>query len=753
MDQESRFFRALFDDAPFPYQTLDSDERLLTVNRAWQEELGYEKHEVLGRSFGDFVSVDHVAKFREQFAQFVKDGLMQGVLWNLRRRDGSVLNASFSGRIVRDDNGRFLRSNCMFLDLDKRSEAEGQLRRSEEARMAFLESANEGFGLFDHELRLIYINPAGARIFDALPDELIGRTMSEISPGTRETERYARFLRVLETGEPFSIDAYAPPPEKLGQRWFSIQAFPVAANLGIILRDVTQAKRAEKQLQESEARWRALTEESPDLLMLLDTDLQLEYASAPLPGWTMDEMAGTFINHFAGDAQQKYIRETLERVLSTGKAATYETTHIISETETVYYESLAALRIVEGETVGLVVSSRDVSQHVRDKSQIEGLLKRQTAMAQLAVEFGEARAMHDIFRLAWRRVSGLMDARAFIISRFDASEKMIYAQFVALDGAQQDCDGFPPIPLEVAGQGTQSEVLRTGEAQIVPDYLASMANVASRYRISTIGQPPSELAGDDPLDDLPKSALLVPMKMRGDVIGVMQVQSNQPACYNEEDAELLSGLANITAVAIENHSLISSSRTTYEGVIRALAKAIELRDPYTSQHQVGVARIASQIAATMGLPDGQIRAVEVSGYIHDIGKIIIPAEILSKPTALSDAQMSIVRSHVLAAQEILDGIAFPWPIADIVCQHHERLDGSGYPAGVHGDEIRLESCILAVADVADAMLSHRPYRPACSLADVLDELKRQRGSTLNADAVDACLHVLKDRVVSQPDAA
>jgi len=208
-------------------------------------------------------------------------------------------------------------------------------------------------------------------------------------------------------------------------------------------------------------------------------------------------------------------------------------------------------------------------------------------------------------------------------------------------------------------------------------------------------------------------------------------------------------LASITAVAVENRSLVTKSQAAYEGTIRALSKAIELRDPYTSQHQEGVARIAAKISEQLGLKGDQLRAVELSAHIHDIGKVVIPAEILSKPTALTDAQMLIVQAHVEAADEVLSGVAFPWPIADIVCQHHERLDGSGYPNGLRDDQIRLEARILAVADIADAMMSHRPYRPAFSLEETVAELRRLSGQALDSAVVDACLGVLEHESLAE----
>ena len=742
VQQESQYFRALFDEAPLPYQSLDSEGRLLNVNRAWQDELGYEKHEVLGWWFGDFVCSDQKSLFRERYRQFAEEESVQGVVLQLLRKDGSLLHVSFSGRIARDKDGRFLRSQCMFFDLSKRSEAEEQLRQSEELRMAFMELADEGFALFDAQLCLIYANQESARMLRAAPEELIGKTMLEISPETEQTDRYAEYQRVLETGESFSIDD-STQLERFGNRRFAIHAFKVSDNLGIILRDVTEAKLSERQLLESEARWRALTEGTPDHVMILSLDLKIEHANSPLLGLNADRLVGTYVCSHTAESRRAEVRQILETVIETGTLAAYDTIFVDSNGMEAHYESRAVPRRVDGESVGLIVSSRDITQRKADAERIDRLLKRQTAMADLAMDFGRASNLLDVHRTVYIQVKALMDADTFIISRLDAAQKLLYASFVVFDGDEQNTGTLPPLELEASGKGTQSQVIRTGEPLIIEDYHAVMAETETRYRIPWEAHAVEKLGRGDGVGELPRSSLLVPMRIRDEVIGVMQVQSCQLDSYKSEDAELLSGLANITAVAIENRNLISNSQTVYEGIIHALAKAIELRDPYTSQHQEGVARVAVKIAEKMMLPGDQVRAIELSAYIHDIGKVVIPAEILSKPSSLTSAQMSIVRSHVEATHEVLEGIAFPWPIDEIVCQHHERLDGSGYPNSMKDDDIRLEARILAVADIVDAMTSHRPYRPAFSLEETMDELRRLRGSALDPTVVDTCLGVLE----------
>jgi len=183
-------------------------------------------------------------------------------------------------------------------------------------------------------------------------------------------------------------------------------------------------------------------------------------------------------------------------------------------------------------------------------------------------------------------------------------------------------------------------------------------------------------------------------------------------------------------------------RNSFFGTTEALSKVIEDRDPYTSGHSTGVAGLAEAIARIMGFSEDRITGIYIAGVLHDIGKMAVPVEILVKPGRLTDMEMSLIQVHPQAGYEILKGIEFPWPVAQAALQHHERMDGSGYPKGLKGDEIILEARILAVADVVDAMTHHRPYRPAFSTMDALDEIKKGRGSIYDPQVVDACLEVL-----------
>ena len=188
-------------------------------------------------------------------------------------------------------------------------------------------------------------------------------------------------------------------------------------------------------------------------------------------------------------------------------------------------------------------------------------------------------------------------------------------------------------------------------------------------------------------------------------------------------------------------------KTNIEGTIHAMAMTVEMRDPYTAGHQRQVADLASAIAVKMGIPREQRDSIHLAGTIHDIGKMQVPTEILSKCGKLTELEFDMIKTHSQAGYDILKTIEFQWPIAEFVLQHHERMDGSGYPSGLKGESILIEARILSVADVVDAIVPHRPYRPALGIEKAQEEILDNRGIVYDSNVVDACLSIISENNV------
>jgi PAS domain S-box-containing protein/putative nucleotidyltransferase with HDIG domain len=195
----------------------------------------------------------------------------------------------------------------------------------------------------------------------------------------------------------------------------------------------------------------------------------------------------------------------------------------------------------------------------------------------------------------------------------------------------------------------------------------------------------------------------------------------------------------------ELQKTLESLRKAVGATIQVMVSAIEMRDPYTAGHQLRSANLARAIATEMGLPQDKIDGIRMAGSIHDIGKLSIPAEILSKPTKLTNLEFSLIKEHSQIGYEMLKNVESPWPLAQIVYQHHERMDGSGYPRNLKGDEILMEARIMAVADVVEAMASHRPYRPSLGIDAALVEIEKNKGTQYDNTVADACLRLFREK--------
>ncbi len=261
-----------------------------------------------------------------------------------------------------------------------------------------------------------------------------------------------------------------------------------------------------------------------------------------------------------------------------------------------------------------------------------------------------------------------------------------------------------------------------------------------------------------------RSILGVPLMARGKSFGVIQVVDTAPSVFDSTHQDLLEWLAASAAIAIDNARLYERARDeiglkekakaeldlsvqelnrTLNGTIQAIGLIVEIKDPYTAGHQKRVALLAQAMGKNLGLPKETIEALRISGLIHDIGKMATPTAILSKPGVLGKSEFALIKGHPEVGYKILSEVAFLYPVAEIVYQHHERINGCGYPRGLSGDDICLEARILGVADVVEAMASHRPYRPAAGIPSALEEIEQQQGVLYDPEVVTACQAVFE----------
>ncbi|MDR3492101.1 MAG: HD domain-containing protein [Gammaproteobacteria bacterium] len=286
------------------------------------------------------------------------------------------------------------------------------------------------------------------------------------------------------------------------------------------------------------------------------------------------------------------------------------------------------------------------------------------------------------------------------------------------------------------GKGPTGTAIRTGEIQLCQHAMTNPKYAPWRAMGEKYGF---------------NSSCTFPLKF-GDRIAALMIYSEEPEAFDKKEIQLLSELAKDISFGVNTIRTRNALDESYHKINTVLKQtlavgggAAEKRDPYTAGHQRRVAILAAAIAKEMGLSEIQIEGVTLGAMVHDIGKIAIPAEILIRPGKLSDLEIRAIRLHPEAGHDLIKNIIYPWPIAQIILQHHERLNGSGYPAGLKAKDIAIEVRIVSVADVVEAMVSHRPYRAALKLSDALKEIEDNKGTLYDPKVVDVCVKLFKKK--------
>jgi PAS domain S-box-containing protein len=298
-------------------------------------------------------------------------------------------------------------------------------------------------------------------------------------------------------------------------------------------------------------------------------------------------------------------------------------------------------------------------------------------------------------------------------------------------------DGFIPLAADRSpGGNALADALAGGKPELIQDIYFDALSSECRADLLKAGC---------------RSGLVLPLLASSGLIGALSIFAESMDAFDKAELGLLKELADDLAFGIQaqrthraQQLAVARLQQTMEATIVALANTLELRDPYTAGHQRRVAILAKAIALRIGIDAERAEAIYLAGMIHDIGKIYVPSEVLTRPGRLTPLEFSLVQTHVEAGYGILQPIEFPWPLADIVHQHHERLDGSGYPRGIRDGEIMLDARILAVADVVEAMSAHRPYRPGLGIDAALAEIESGKDRLYDAAVVDGCIALFRD---------
>lgn len=723
--------RVLCERAPDAAYMCDLKGTFVDGNAAAEALSGYARAELIGKSFLKLrlLSATDLVKAASLLAKSAL-GLSTGPdEFTLCRKDGSTISVEIETCPVTIGGRRLVLANAR--DISARRRAQEAVEESEERFRALSDNALAGVYIIQ-DGRLTYVNQSLARIFGYEPGELIGASPLKLIhaddhalvtenirrrlEGEVKSLRY-EFRGLCKSGEERAIEVYGAAAQLNGR----------PAIVGNIL-DITERKGIEEALQQNESRFRAFVEQAPVAIGVFDSGGRGMFANRAfldtLGLADLEDMVGRpAFEYFARQFQEESRERVRLRRQGLPVPAEYESVALRPD-GTEFPVHLAVASIQLSDQAASIAFLTDITERRR----VEDLLKRReqdavrtAAQLQLVMDLSarisEGLGLDRVIQTVYDQCRTLMPIDTFYVALHDDVQGVATFPFYYKDGSRRE---IPPRDVR-ASPGLVAHVIAGRQTVYLPDAPASS--------LPLVHQPGS----------LSRSIVAVPLLLHRQVTGVFSAQCAEPSAYTEEQINILERLATGIAVAIENSRLYDAVRQGLEATLAALGRAAESRDPYTAGHQLRVTDLALAIANKLGFAVDARHTLRIAGMLHDIGKLGIPAEILSKPSTLSPIELALIQTHPQKAHEILTGIVFPGPVAQIVLQHHERLDGSGYPNGISADDILPLARVLAVADVVEAMAAHRPYRPALGITAALDEIRSGRGTRYDESVVDACV--------------
>jgi len=673
---------------------VDTQGRLLEVNETYCKMSGYSVQELLAMRIPDLEAAEAAGETAAHIQKIMEKGEDRFETRH-RRKDGSNFDVSASVQYQPEEGGRFV---AFLQDITERKQMEKEMREHNELFDLFIK--NSPIYSFikqvnSTESRTLHASDNYQQMVGISGSDMEGKTMGELFPAEMAAKMTADDWAVVSGGEVLRLE------EELNGRTYDTIKFPITQGDKTLLAgystDITERKLAEIALNLSESRYRGIFENSPISLWEEDfSDVKQR----------LDELQAEGVNDM-----HAYLESHPDEVA--------------------YCASLVKIIHVNQASLDLF-NAKNIDQLMNMPVSFEEFNHELVGIASGKTKFtweghnptltGEQKEVI----VTWSVASGYEDNYSkVIVSIMDISERKLAEREI---GSLARFPSENPSPtFRIAKDGMLLYINPSGK-RLVPEWHLVEGQAVPAFLRKVVSKALNE-----------RKVQLIEFEhgKRVYLINIVPfVDSGYANAYCRDITEQKQNQNELQNSVIK-------LRKTVEGTIETIALIVEARDPYTSGHQKRVAEISVAIAKDLGLPEEQIQGIYQAGLVHDLGKIQVPAEILSKPGQLTKLEFDMIKTHPKVGYDLLKGIEFPWPIAQIIYQHHEREDGSGYPKKLKGDKILIEAKIIGIADVIEAMSSHRPYRPALGMAVALDEIVKHKGTLYDTTVVASYLKVIK----------
>ncbi len=672
----------LFNEAPIGYHELDIEGKITQVNHTELEMLGYTAKEMLGHYVWDFVVEREIS--HQAFMDKIKGIIPPSPHFErtYRHKDGTSILVLLNDRILLDDNGQITGIRVTIQDITERKRVEDQLKKNEEFSRTLFEYNPIETIVVNTKGEIVSFNLTKKKSGDRLPN--IGDIMYKDYANKHELDMYSELMECIRLGKTKTFSE-----QKYGSKFLSITISPFPQGAILTSQDTTERKKAEEEIKKLSS----AVEQSNDGIVICDLEENLIYTNnsfAKMHGYSPKEIIKMKVLDLHNDEQKKEVKKKLQQIRTKGEwiGELYHT----KKDGTVFptQMSITLLKDDKGKVTSMLAICRDISEH----KFVEEALKTSEE---------RYRELWDDAPVAYH----ILDKKGIITSVNHTEAKM-----------------FGYKPEEMIGKPIFDFILSEQKEEAKKRFLLKIAGKSipeAKDRIYVTKDGKNFHVNIDDIFEYDSNDKITSVRTT-----MIDITDRKKA---EEELE----------------KSFQKLKRAFEETITALASAVEIRDLYTSGHQQKTTQLACAIAEEMKLPQEQIDAVRMAGLIHDVGKIAVPAEILGKPSKLTDIEMDLVRTHSKMGYDILKTVEFPWPVAKIVLQHHERINGSGYPDRLKGDDIMLEARILSVADVVEAMTAYRPYHEAFGIDIALEEIFKNKGVLYDPQVADACIRLFKEK--------
>jgi PAS domain S-box-containing protein len=697
-DTESKF-RTIFDlvsDGMLVAQF--ESKKFIDTNKKICEMLGYTKDELLNLSITDIHPSESIPYIIQQTEKLAQKEMLFFQNIPMLKKNKSVFFADLTSRLIRLNGYKFFVG--IFRDVNEYKKSENKLLFISKA----IECSSDAIIIADPQGRLLFQNKTSARLFEYTLEEL--DDVGGIAALYVNKDTADKSINIVKCGKSWCGEVEMKSKSKrnitASMRLDTIKDED-GEIVGIIgwANDISEIKKTGKLLKESETQYRLLADHMKDALCIMDMNLKWTYVSPSavnLLGYTLDEMIQLPLNRYLTSTSVKTAMDFFSEEMP--KALASSPNHVLNRSlelefirkngQTIWGECMFSLiRNEHGKPISILGEGRNITERKQ-------------------VEY-ELMASECNFRCS-------LDDSPLGVRIVTAEGETIYANRAILDAYGYDNIGElinTPLDKRYTPESYEEYLKRKEKRQ-------QTGAGPSEYEVSIV-------RNDGEIRNL--------YVFRKDIFwnGNKQYQVIYQDITGRREAEkkLSQTLKNL------RHSI--------KATIQVLGMASEERDPYTAGHHRRVASLARTIARDMGLASNVVEGIRLAGSIHDIGKLSVPSEILSRPTKLNDLEFSLVKEHPVSGCEMLKHVESPWPLAQIVHQHHERIDGSGYPNNLKGTDILIEARIMAVADVVEAMSSHRPYRPAWGIEAALEEIEKNKGTLYDKNVVNTCLKLFREK--------